>query len=263
MLTKPAPHMFYFKTKEQVKNHKQQLLSKLKKALLEREQFPLSFLPNTERALEMASVISVKPLLFSSLNLHKNVSHINGNSLAEVKHKTSIPSLLANIQNMALSKCAKPLKDFNQDWMVKQKGSSPGLLDRISSFIAKKQTPSMEQLLVAFQEHTKIWKSEVAECEKSLFLSLQTRAKECNMQAFSSEVSDIHYLVDCLQLLLSHFVEFVSNYWEKRIMEKIPQRSEDLIAFSLQVLDECPKAIKFSTDATIRDHTRLMKVLKV
>jgi hypothetical protein len=103
---------------------KQHLLKQMQQLLIETGDIPFDKLKKTDKILNSLGVICVKPLLFSSLN-------IAGLSAVDIRNKTNVPVLLANISNMLLSKCAKPLKDFNKSWM-KSNPNHGGLLTGMS-----------------------------------------------------------------------------------------------------------------------------------
>jgi hypothetical protein len=126
----------------------------------------------------------------------------------------------------------------------------------LSSFISKKTNSrsnltTEETLFDLLQERSKSWRAGLLECEKQLRILLQQKAKEANQNAIYNENA------------FDTFVESICAYWQKNITDVIPPQMESMIQFSYQLLTDSSKIVKLPIDATEREMTRVLQILKV
>jgi hypothetical protein len=244
---------------------------------------------NTRRAISsLVSVLVAKPLRFCSLpdsGTSSQMSPLAGGrgSISKLRSSTNIPALVGSIQNLALRKCAVPLRDQHRERLLTRSNPSTRMLlpRQHAAQLVRYNTSGVDRMRVVARETIESWKKELERSAELMDQRLWRKATQCVHQAndqlpgftqkFMNTTADCEHVLDPSRLTSGNkeanvsrlacgaLLERAPQYWKEGVLNRAPQHLHQVMQMSSLLLNETQELIRRQVpeDTSLEDRARI------
>mmetsp|Transcript_7072 Transcript_7072/g.21557 ORF Transcript_7072/g.21557 Transcript_7072/m.21557 type:complete len:1945 (+) Transcript_7072:1330-7164(+) len=229
---------------------------------------------STRRAISsLVSVLVAKPLRFCSLpdsGTSSQMSPLAGGrgSLSKLRSSTNIPALVGSIQNLALRKCAVPLRDQHRERLLTRSNPSSRMLlpRQHAAQLVRYNTSGVDRMRVVARETIESWKKELQRSAELMDQRLLRKATQCVHQAndqlagftqkFMTTTADCEQVLDpsrqqsgekganVSELACGALLQRAPQYWKEGVLNRAPQHLHQVMQMSSLLLNEAQELIR-------------------